>query len=239
MQPIPLATDLTPTFDWMASRYLDQTVAVSWGRYPQWMSRMAEVIRAFGPRSVVDAGCGPGWLLRELARRLPKVRLVGVDSSAAMLDRVTPPAERCQERFEAFSEHHPGEFDVVATSFVLRDTPDPVAFLRAARRVLRQDGHLVLLETHTPVGWRGTGFRLYFHRLLPWLGEVWLTRDWPQGQGTPPYQWLSETHVAWHRGEDLPKWLDAAGFSHPVLHSRPTEVVLLVSAQARSLRHDR
>ncbi|WP_319637679.1 methyltransferase domain-containing protein [Pengzhenrongella sicca] len=44
-------------------------------------------VGAADPHLVVDLGCGAGTLALELARRWPDARVVGVDSSAAMLDR--------------------------------------------------------------------------------------------------------------------------------------------------------
>ena len=37
------------------------------------------------PEAILDAGCGTGQLLRELGRRFPATRFIGIDLSAAML----------------------------------------------------------------------------------------------------------------------------------------------------------
>jgi trans-aconitate 2-methyltransferase len=44
-------------------------------------------IGASAPAVVVDLGCGPGPLTLSLARRWPQARIIGVDSSHAMLDQ--------------------------------------------------------------------------------------------------------------------------------------------------------
>lgn len=44
-------------------------------------------VRAGTPGIVVDLGCGPGALTLALAKRWPKARIIGVDSSAEMLDQ--------------------------------------------------------------------------------------------------------------------------------------------------------
>lgn len=43
-------------------------------------------IVATGPARVLDLGCGPGNLTRQLARRWPQARVTGVDSSTAMIE---------------------------------------------------------------------------------------------------------------------------------------------------------
>ncbi|MBX5466115.1 MAG: class I SAM-dependent methyltransferase [Firmicutes bacterium] len=222
---------LTPTFDWMAPRYERQTATVSWGRYRRWMARTAAVAAALNPTVLVDAGAGTGVLLRELARRLPQCRLVAVEPSSGMAEMAGhAPGDWHRTTLEAYALAHPAECEVLTTTFVLRDLADPVGYLRAAARVLRPGGHLVLLETHTPTGWRGIGFRAYFHGLLPLLGRLWLTRDWPFPNRIPPYRWLSESHRRWNPS-DLPEWLRRAGFAPPEAHSRPTEVILLLAAR--------
>lgn len=44
-------------------------------------------VGAAAPEVVVDLGCGPGPLTISLAQRWPDARVIGVDSSAAMLDQ--------------------------------------------------------------------------------------------------------------------------------------------------------
>jgi len=47
---------------------------------------LASRIGATGPAFVVDLGCGPGQLTASLAERWPKAEVLGVDSSAEMID---------------------------------------------------------------------------------------------------------------------------------------------------------
>lgn len=223
--------DLKETFDWMADRYVDQTTRVSRGMYRWWMDQIADIIRGWNPRSVADVGCGPGYLLRKLQEALPDAELVGVDFSERMLDRVPDSISKEHQPLSDWATSSDKTYDVLVMTFVLRDQPDPTRSLREIRSRLKPDGHLLILETQTPRGWKGPGFKLYFHHWLPWWGRHGLTRDWPGDREAAPYQWLSDTHRAWSDGKPLPKAFEDSGYE-TVEHHRPdTDVVMLWSAK--------
>jgi 2-polyprenyl-3-methyl-5-hydroxy-6-metoxy-1,4-benzoquinol methylase len=46
---------------------------------------IVEAVLSHSPESVVDIGCGEGWLVRELAPRV--TRLVGIDAVPALIDQ--------------------------------------------------------------------------------------------------------------------------------------------------------
>ena len=97
---------------------------------------------------VADVGCGTGYLACGLAPLVGS--LVLVDHSPAMLET----ARRNLEGKATQVEFRPGEIDdlpledeevdAVVAGLVLHHAPDPVAFLREARRVLRPGGVLVI-----------------------------------------------------------------------------------------------
>jgi demethylmenaquinone methyltransferase/2-methoxy-6-polyprenyl-1,4-benzoquinol methylase len=223
-------THLAVTFDWMADRYLDQTVRVSWGRYPDWMRAVARLVAERQPHQVVDIGAGPGYLLRLLAQALPTATLTAVDISGEMLARVSDQVTRFHESLEAWAPSHPRAYDAAVMTFVLRDLARPAQAIAAVGDVLKPGGRLVILETHAPEGWREWGFQRYFHELLPRWGDQFLTPDWPGAPEHAPYRWLSATQRRWHRGERLAGWLRDAGFTRPIPHFRPIEPVMLWSA---------
>ncbi|MFI0740703.1 methyltransferase domain-containing protein [Streptomyces sp. NPDC021100] len=113
---------------------------------------------------VLDAGCGPGYLLEEMARETgPDGVLRGVDVSASMLDlarrrcggdgRVGLEEGRCEEL--PFPD---GSFDAVVSSQVLEYVEDVEGALAEFARVLRPGGRVVVLDTD-------------------WDSLVWHTRD--------------------------------------------------------------
>ena len=223
--------NLKETFDWMADRYLDQTIAVSRGRYPGWMDHVVDVVAQARPESVADVGCGPGYLVTRLKARLPGSEVVGVDNSPRMLDLVPP--DITTECRDLLDWGHDGgtQFDVIALTFVLRDQRDPGEVLRSLKSRLAPGGRLVVLETQTPEGWRKKGFQLYFHRWMPWWGAHMLARDWPGPRELAPYRWLSDSHAVWHQSHPLPDALEDAGYRNVQNHRRPNDVVMLWSAE--------
>jgi trans-aconitate methyltransferase len=94
-------------------------------------------------RTVLDVGCGEGYLARVITDRFPAVTVTGVDMSASAVEaaRRRVPAGRFEvadlETLGRWSER----FDLVVCSEVLEHLPDPAAGLallraRASRHVL-------------------------------------------------------------------------------------------------------
>jgi len=112
---------------------------------------------AAGAPTVLDLGCGPGLMLLELRRALPRARLVGVDPSRDMLAlarRVASESEASGgapafEVRQGSGEALPVEdtsVDVVTCRKVLHELDDVEATLREVARVLRPGGALVLQD---------------------------------------------------------------------------------------------
>lgn len=223
---------LQDTFDWLAPRYLHQTHRISWGRYAAWMNQLQSLVAQWHPRSLVDLGCGPGYLLHRLQRegRIPD--LLGIDYAPAMLASVPAGIPTEQQSILTWCRNAQGRvFDVIVLSFVLRDQPDALDVLQAIKRRLADHGHVVVLETHTPKGARRAGFHTYFYRVLPWWGDHSLTADWPGPPERAPYRLLSESHRRWENGPDLRTRFALAGYPVVHRHTPETAVVGLWSAQ--------
>ena len=98
---------------------------------------------------VGDLGCGTGHLTRLLA---PFVRrVIGVDTSSAMLDQarvnigITPNVELRSGELENLPlENH--SLDAAVLALVLHNVADPIVALREAVRVLRPGGRLLMLD---------------------------------------------------------------------------------------------
>lgn len=120
-------------------------------------------------QELLDAGCGQGWLSRELAGR--GARVVGVDGSTEMLARARRQTAEggpsfLQADLCASLPLASASFDTVVSSMVLMDIPEIATAIGEFRRVLRPTGGLLIAITHPsffPWAWtRGaSGEKLY------------------------------------------------------------------------------
>jgi SAM-dependent methyltransferase len=100
-------------------------------------------------RTVLDAGCGTGYLSKKLHDR--GARVTGIDFSERMIEiaRAHNPdidfrVDSCAELRTLDDEH----FDLVFANYVLMDTPDLRGTLHAFHRVLKPNGVAVLVFSH-------------------------------------------------------------------------------------------
>ena len=103
-------------------------------------------------QTLLDVGCGPGNLTIDLARRLPRGHVTGIDVAEAAIaaanqaprDGVTNVTFAQGDVYDLnFADQ---TFDVVFTHQVLQHLSSPVAALEQMRRVLRPSGLLAVRE---------------------------------------------------------------------------------------------
>lgn len=86
-------------------------------------------VRATDPRVVVDLGCGPGNMTRTLAERWPQARVIGLDSSADMVQTArqmaaeSGPANLSFDQVDAQSWQPDPDVDVVVSNAMLQWIP--------------------------------------------------------------------------------------------------------------------
>ncbi|MGC8837726.1 MAG: methyltransferase domain-containing protein [Anaerolineae bacterium] len=130
--------------------------------------RQVEIIwraqrRREAPPRLLDVGCGAGFLLdaaRELGWAVQGVELSPFAAERARQDLGLPvvQGELAEAGFPA------GHFDIVVMRELLEHVPDPLALLREARRVLREEG---VLFVQVPNDLEGVRARLW--RRVWWM----------------------------------------------------------------------
>jgi SAM-dependent methyltransferase len=105
------------------------------------------------PLAILDAGCGAGLMLEELATR-GVVCGADPDTRAVSAARARGVAEVVRASVEALP-FDDGRFALVTCLDVLEHVPDDGAALRELRRVARDDGRLLVAVPALPALWSG------------------------------------------------------------------------------------
>lgn len=149
---------------------------------------VVDAVTAHGPSSLLDVGCGEGWLCRALAGRVETI--VGIDGSAELIANAEA---RGGARFLVASYADivtggadvGGGFDVIVANFALLDA-DLAPLLAALGRRAAPEGVLIIQTVHPfnvppPYvgGWRSEDFAAFGER--GWQPMPWYFRtiaDW-------------------------------------------------------------
>ena len=199
--PRPPADDAAPvgfaTCSAPSARAYELTFGVLLGGlYRRMADDLAGALAGIAEPAVLEVGPGPGHLAVELARRVPGLRLTGVDVDPAMVARARVRAVReglaGRVRFEpgdvAALPFADGSFDLVTSSFSVHHWPDAASGFAEIRRALRPGGRAILydlpdawgrLETRAP-GLAASAARGGFDEVavapFQWPGRVGLVR---------------------------------------------------------------
>ena len=141
---------------------------------------IAAAVLATQPRSVIDVGCGEGWLVRVLAQRSISAR--GVDAIPALIDAATRLGGTfAVATYEDIAEGRLAwKADTVSCNFALIGKESAEQLLRGVPALLNGGGHFVVQTLHPQEacgdkpyadGWRTgswDGFNQRFVNAAPW-----------------------------------------------------------------------
>ncbi len=150
---------------------------------------------------LLDVGCGPGNLTRDLASRVAPGRVVGLDAAAEVVAAAQADADAAGgERVDFVVGDVYGldldddSFDVVHAHQVLQHLSDPVGALREMHRVVRPDGLVAVRDSD-------------------YAAMVWAPRDPRLDRWLMLYHELTRANRAEaDAGRFLLGWAQAAGF---------------------------
>ena len=194
-------------FGAIARRYDLANHLLSCGCDLVWRKRAAEIVRDWTPNAVVDLATGTGDLALVLQRTLPQSEIIGVDFSDEMLAIARSKGVHRLVSADALALPFAGNsFECLTIAFGLRNIADWNAAVREMRRVLIEDGKLLIMEFSLPsMSILRTVYRFYLHRVLPIFGSL-LTRK------KTAYDYLGESIEQFPGGAELLRLIAANGF---------------------------
>lgn len=125
--------------EWDASGY--QRISVP---HEEWAAALMERLPLAGSETVLDAGCGTGRVTRMLVERLPEGKVVAVDGSAAMVEKVGEVLRPGDESFVAdlTALELPEPVDAITSSAVFHWIPDHDALFARMHAALKPGGRI-------------------------------------------------------------------------------------------------
>ena len=213
-------------FGSIAGRYDLANHLLSCGIDFYWRRRAAEIVAGWRPHRIGDLATGTGDLALALQNKLPNAEIVGVDVLPEMLDLAQRKGVRQIVLADAMSlPFDDASLDCVSIAFGLRNLENWAAALAEMSRVLKPNGHLVVLEFSLPTRpiLRAI-YRFYLHHCLPLLGSF-LT-------GTKSaYDYLGDSIEEFPGGSAMCELMQANGFARPRFEPLTGGIVTIYTAQ--------
>lgn len=208
------AAQVEQMFDNIAPTYDKLNHRLSWDIDKGWRRKAIRQLEPYKPQTLLDIATGTGDFAILAAEMLRPERLVGADISEGMMEigRQKVKAKGLQdiisfEKEDCLALSYPdGSFDAVTAAFGIRNFADLDKGLMEMCRVLKEGGHLSIVELTTPVNFPMKQlFHVYSHTVLPIYGRL-ISKD------TSAYAYLTKTIEAFPQGERMVEILKKAGF---------------------------
>jgi demethylmenaquinone methyltransferase / 2-methoxy-6-polyprenyl-1,4-benzoquinol methylase len=213
-------------FGAIARRYDLANHALSCGIDFYWRKRAADIVVNWRPKEIVDLATGTGDLALALQKKLPDAEVTGVDVLPEMLELAHRKGVRSTILADAMKlPFLDASFDCVTIAFGLRNMENWRGALGEMSRVLRRDGHLLVLEFSLPTKpIVRKVYRFYLHRCLPLLGSF-LTRK------KSAYDYLGDSIEEFPTDRAMLSLIEASGFSHATFQPLSYGIVTIYTAQ--------
>jgi demethylmenaquinone methyltransferase/2-methoxy-6-polyprenyl-1,4-benzoquinol methylase len=219
-------TRVRQIFGAIARRYDLANHTLSCGIDFYWRKRAADTVASWRPGKIVDLATGTGDLALALQDKLPDAEVTGVDFLPEMLELARRKGVRQTILADAMKLPFPAaSFDCVTIAFGLRNMENWEDALAEMSRVLRRDGHLLVLEFSLPtISIVRAIYRFYLHCCLPLLGSF-LTRK------KSAYDYLGDSIEEFPSGHAMIDLIEASGFGNVKLQPLSYGIATIYTAQ--------
>jgi demethylmenaquinone methyltransferase/2-methoxy-6-polyprenyl-1,4-benzoquinol methylase len=201
-------------FDKIAMGYDRLNRIMSLGFDRNWRKRGVDWLKQFSPGKVLDVATGTGDLAILMSKELELASVTGVDLSEEMMAIGRYKAGRAGERVtfecrDCMSLTYPDDsFDALTAAFGVRNFSNIEKGITEMYRVLRPNGHLLILELSTPKQFpMNFLFKMYSSVYIPFIGRL-LSPD------NSAYKYLPASIRAMPQSKEMTGMLEKAGFKN-------------------------
>lgn len=204
------ANNVRVMFTRIAGHYDRANRWMTWGQDVKWRREVLSLAQLPMRGRLLDIGTGTGDLALEALQRDKTLFAIGADFTSEMMQhgRNRRGGEWIKWiNADALELPFDGEsFDAVVSGYLLRNVNDIEKALSEQYRVLKQDGHVVCLDTTPPPDdiWHLPA-RFYLLHFIPIIGRL-ITGD------NQAYQYLPESTEQFIRAEGLSDRMRVVGF---------------------------
>lgn len=201
-------------FDNIACAYDRLNHTLSLGIDKSWRRKAINWLKPFRPQQIMDVATGTGDFAILACRKLQPKQIIGTDISEGMMqvgkekvrkEGLSDQISFAREDSSSFS-FNDETFDAITVAFGIRNFENLDKCLSEMHRVLKKNGHLVILELTTPDKFPMKQlFAIYSKTVIPILGKL-LSKD------NSAYKYLPETIKAFPQGEVMKGVIARAGF---------------------------
>jgi demethylmenaquinone methyltransferase / 2-methoxy-6-polyprenyl-1,4-benzoquinol methylase len=212
-------------FGSIAARYDIANHLLSCGIDFSWRERAARIVTDWHPHSVADLATGTGDLALALQKKLPDAEIAGVDFLPEMLELAKQKGLRQPVLGDAMNlPFGNGSFDCVTIAFGLRNLENCAAALVEMSRIIKSNGHLLVLEFSlptTPI--LHAVYRFYLHRCLPLVGSFLTGKK-------NAYDYLGDSIEEFPSGDAMCQLMVENGFTSPTFKPLTGGIVTIYTA---------
>ena len=201
-------------FDHIAPAYdrLNHTLSLHIDKY--WRRKAIQMLKPFSPHRILDVATGTGDFAIQAAQLLQPEFLLGIDISDGMMQIGK---EKVKEAGLEKNIHFlkddctqlsltSSQFDAITVAFGIRNFEDLDAGLSEMYRVLKEAGHLVILELSEPQLFPMKQlYQVYSKVVIPTIGRIF-------SKDRKAYHYLPESIKSFPQGEVMTGIIRKAGF---------------------------
>ena len=212
-------------FGSIARRYDIANHLLSCGMDFCWRRHAAKIVADWRPHSITDLATGTGDLALALQEKLPEAEITGVDFLPEMLEIAKRKGVRQIVLADATTlPFGDDSFDCVTIAFGLRNLENWVAGLTEMSRVLKTNGHLLVLEFSLPtIPFLRSVYRFYLHQCLPLLGSFLTGKR-------NAYNYLGDSIEEFPNGSAMCQLMAENGFARPTFKLLTGGIVTIYTA---------